>query len=78
MLSVHCDDDFPLVIRCAKMTKSLSGIAQLVDAVADGCQLSGFKTLVQVCQIPVLSNANQADGLVCGLPNPPAKDHALE
>ena len=60
------------------MTKCLARVAQFVGAVDNGHQLSGFKTLAQVRQVPVLPQEDQADGLVCGLPNPPAEDHELE
>src|SRR5690349_9230195 len=78
MRLVHCDHDLPLVIRCAKMTESLAPLAQSVGTINDGSQLSGFEALVQVRQVLVLSQANQTDGLVCGLLNPPAENHKLK
>lgn len=62
----------------AEMAKCLARVAQFVGAVDNGNQLSGFKTLAQVRQVPVLPQEDQADDLVCGLPNPPAEDHELE
>ena len=69
-MSLHCDDDLPLVIPRAKMMKGFAPFAQLVRAVDHGHQLSGFKSLVQIRQVPVRLQEDQADCLVCRLPYP--------
>jgi hypothetical protein len=60
------------------MTKGFPRFAQLIRTVDHGDQLSGFKTFVQVWQVLVLLQHDQADGFACGLPNAPSENYKLE
>src|SRR5215468_5025051 len=78
VFSLHRDHDLAVVSACAKMTKGFPRFAQLIRAVDHGDQLSGFKTFVQVWQVLVLLQHNQAEVFVCGLPNAPPENYKLE
>ena len=77
-LSVHRDDDLADVSACAKVSKGFPRCAQLIRAVDHGDELAGFKTFVQVGQVVVLLQHDQADGFACGLPNAPSENDKLE
>src|SRR5580698_4048621 len=74
-LSLHRDDDLAVLSACTITTKGFPRFAQLIRAVDYGRQLSGFKTFVQVWQVPVLLQHDQADSLACGLPNAPSEHY---
>ena len=76
--SVHRDDDLALVSACTITTKGFPRFAQLIRAVDQGEQLSGFKTFVQVWQVPVLLQHDQADSFACGLPNASSENYKLD
>src|SRR5687767_13090287 len=72
--SVDGEDDLALVMPGTEMPKGVARLAESIRAVDDRHQLAGFEALVQVRQVPVLSQTNESHGLVCGHANPPAND----
>src|SRR5438046_10641163 len=60
------------------MTKGFPRFAQLIRTIDHGDQMSGFKTFVQVWQVLVLLEHDQADGFAGGLPNAPSENYKLE
>src|SRR5271156_3375414 len=77
-LLLHRDDDLAVVSACTITTKGFLRFAQLIRAVDHGHQLSGFKTFVQVWQVPVLLQHDQAVSFTCGLPNAPSENYKLD